>query len=286
MAAPSKSCPLDPLPTSLLKKGIDVFLPCISSIINLSLEAGEFPAAFKHGLVTPLLKKSDLHHEILKNYRPISNLPFLGKMIERVVAMQFKHHLVINDLYTKTQSAYRPYHSTETALLRLSNDINLALDNHDVVLVLLDLSSAFDTIDRSVLMDRLYTWFGLRGTALAWIKSYLTNCSQAVVIRDVHSFSAKLICGVPQGSVLHPLLFSLYVAPIEDIIIAHGHQSMIFADDTQMDLVMQRSEQSSCLSKLELCAQDILAWMAEEWNFGSSVKCIYICITWREELRN
>ena len=142
-------------------------LPCITSIINRSLEVGEFPATFKNGLVTPLLKKSDLDHEILKNYRPISNLPFLGKMIERVVAMQFKQHLVIN--------------------------------NDDVVLVLLDLLSAFDTIDHSVLMDRLYTRFGLRGTALAWIKSYLSNRSQAVVIKDVHSFSAKLTCGVPQG---------------------------------------------------------------------------------------
>ena len=182
MEAPSKSCPLDPLPTSLLKKGIDVLLPCITSIINLSLEAGEFPATLKHGLETPLLKKSDLGHEILKNYRPISKLPFRGKMIERVVALQFKHHLVINNLYTKTQSAYRTYHSTEAALLRLSNNINLALNNHDdIVLVLLDLSSAFDTTDRSVLMDRLYTRFGLRGTALAWIKSYLTNRSQAVL---------------------------------------------------------------------------------------------------------
>ena len=138
---------------------------------------------------------------VLENYRPISNLPFLGRMIERVVAMQFKQHLVINNLYTKTQSAYRAYYSTETALLRVSNDINLALDNHDdVVLVLLDLSSAFDTIDHSVLMDRLYTRFGLRGTALAWIKLYLTNRSQAVVIKDVHSFSANLRCSSGFGA--------------------------------------------------------------------------------------
>ena len=158
MSAPSKSCSMDPLPTCLLKKGIDVLLPCITSIINRSLEVREFPATFKHGLVTPLLKKSNLDHEILKNYRPISNLPFLGKMIERLVAMQFKQHLVINNLYTKTQSAYRAFHSTEIALLRVSNDINLALDNHDdVVLVLLDLSSAFDTIDHSVFMNKLYT---------------------------------------------------------------------------------------------------------------------------------
>ena len=148
MAAPSISCSLDPLPTSLLKKGIDVMLPYITSIINRSLELGEFPATLKHGRVTPLLKKSDLDHELLKNYRPISYLPFLGKVIERIVALQLKNHLVINNLYTETQSAYRAFQCTETVLLRVSNDINLALDNHDdVILVLLDLSSAFDTID-------------------------------------------------------------------------------------------------------------------------------------------
>ena len=129
---------------------------------------------------------------------------------------------------------------TKSCLLRKIVENMKANDN--VVLVLLDVSSAFDTLDHSVLMDTLYTRFGLRGTALAWIKSYLTNRSQAVVMKDVHSFPAKLACGVPQGSVLGPLLFSLYVAPIKDIIIAHSLKSMIFADDTQMYLVMQRSE--------------------------------------------
>ena len=117
-----------------------------------------------------------------------------------------------------------------------------------------------------------YSRFVLRGTALAWIKSYLTNRSQAVVMKDVHSFSAKLACGVPQGSVLGPLLFSLYVAPIKDIIIAHSLQSMIFADDTQMYLVMQRSQQSFWLRKLELCAQDILSWMADNKLLCNSSK--------------
>jgi len=136
-------------------------------------------------------------------------------------------------------------------------------------------------------MDKLYTRFGLRGTALAWIKSYLTNRSQAVVIKDVHSFSAELTCGVPQGSVLGSLLFSLYVAPTEDIIIAHSLQSLIFADDTQMYLVMQRSEQSSCLSKLVLCAQDILSWMANDKLLCNSSRYLQHCdITSETKSRN
>ena len=120
-------------------------------------------------------------------------------------------------------------------------------------------------------MERLYTRFGLRGYALAWIKSYLTNHSQSIFIKEVRSSPADLICGVPQGSVLCPLLFSLYVAPIEDIT-AHGLQSMIFADDTQMYLVIQRFEQSSCLSRLELCAQDILSWMTDNRLLCNSSK--------------
>lgn len=103
----------------------------------------------------------------------------------------------------------------------------------------------------------------MRISALAWNESYLANRLQSTVIKDVHSSLANSLYGVPQGSVLGPLLFSLYVASIEDLIITLGLLSMIFAEDTQMNLVMRRSEQSSCLSKLELCAQDVLCWMTE-----------------------
>ena len=211
--------------------------------------------------------------EVLKNYRPISNLPFLGKVIERIVAMQLKHYLIENGLYTTNQSAYRPHHSTETAMLRVSNDINLALDNHqEIVLVMLDLSSAFDTIDHSILLERLETRFGLRNTALAWIASYLSNRTQSIVINHTKSGPSDLVYGVPQGSVLGPLLFSLYVAPIEEIICQHDLQSMIYADDTQMYLVARRTDQPSRVSKLELCAKDIIQWMTNNKLMCNSSK--------------
>lgn len=261
-SAPSKSCTLDPLPTSLLKKSIGVLLPCITSLVNWSLQTGTFPSQFKVALVTPLLKKPDLDHEVLKNYRPISNLPFLGKALERIVSMQLNQHLVTNELCSIFQSAYKVNHSTETALLRVTNDINLALDSHnDVVLVMLDLSSAFDTIDYNILIDRLQSRYGITGTALEWITSYLTNRSQSTVINHCQSDPSLLEYGVPQGSVLGPLLFSLYVAPIEDIICAHGLQPMLYADDTQVYLVAQRSNQSQLIDKLEHCIQDVTNWM-------------------------
>ena len=115
---------------------------------------------------------SDLEHEVLKNYRPINKIPFLAKVIERIVAMQLKHHLAFNDLFTETQSPYRTIHSIETAMP--CHDINFTLDNHnEVVLVLLDSSSGFETIGNGVLIKKFCTRVGLSGSALAWIDSYL-----------------------------------------------------------------------------------------------------------------
>ncbi|XP_068707689.1 uncharacterized protein [Montipora foliosa] len=153
---------------------------------------------------------------------------------------------------------------TETALLRVFNDINLALDQHnEVILVLLDLSSTFDTIDHTILSHRLESRFGLNGTVLKWFKSYLVNRTQSIVIDHTVSTPSSLMYGVPQGSVLGPLLFSLYVSPLEDIVNAHNLQTMMYADDTQLYLITQNSRRSSGLETLEHCANDIIQWMKD-----------------------
>ena len=147
LASPSKSCASDPLPTRLLKEHLDQILPSMLHIISQSLQTGDFPSSFKEAIVTPLLKKPSLEC-IFKNYRPISNLPFISKVLEKVVATQFTDHLTEHHLLETFQSAYRQYHSTETALLRVQNDILCALDNQcTVLLLLIDLSAAFDTVD-------------------------------------------------------------------------------------------------------------------------------------------
>ena len=146
--SPSKTCDLDPIPTSLLKSISSPLIIHISRIINRSLIQGIFPEELKKSLVLPLLKKVSLAPDKLVNYRPISNLSFISKIIERVVLVQLNKYLFDNNLYPDLQSAYRKKHSTETALIKLIDDIGSALDDKlEVPLVLIDLSSAFDTVD-------------------------------------------------------------------------------------------------------------------------------------------
>ena len=127
--SPLKSCELDPLPTFLLKECIETLLPIITTIVNKSITESYVPATFRKAVVRPLLKKPRLDQNVLKNYRPVSNLPFVSKILEKVVANRLEEHLESNSLHDDLQSAYRACHSTETVLLRVHHDITLALDN-------------------------------------------------------------------------------------------------------------------------------------------------------------
>lgn len=258
------SCLLDPLPVSIFKECMHELLPVITTIVNRSLLTGQFPSSLKHALITPLLKKSTLDANTLANYRPISNLSYLGKLIERIAISQLQGYLRENNLMASMQSAYRPHHSTESALLRVNNDILRALDKgKEALLVLLDFSSAFDTIDHQLLFRRLNSRYGISGTALSWIRSYLYDRSQSVVINDTISNKSPLIWGVPQGSVAGPLLFALYSAPLQDIIKAHGVDVMFYADDTQLYLIFDPANRDHAIRVMERCIAAVKAWALE-----------------------
>ena len=153
-----KTCSLDPLPKSLFVECLEQLLPAVTAVINQSLHTGVFPSVFKEAIIKPLLKKPSLDPNSLKNYRPISNFSFLSKVTEKIVLSQLSAYLNANNLFPTSQSAYRPGHSTETALLNMMNDILHALDNGDVTVVtLLDLSAAFDTIDHNILCQSVTT---------------------------------------------------------------------------------------------------------------------------------
>ena len=235
LSAASKHCDLDPMPTYLLKNCLEELLPCITNIINASLCTGVVPEIFKVALVKPLLKKNGLDTEILKNYRPISNLQFLSKILEKVVLKQLVFHIEKNNLSETFQSAYRPNHSTETALLRVVNDLLSIIDNGSVSsLNLLDLSAAFDTIDHEILLKRLEATYGISGTALKWFRSYLHERKQIVVVENKRSKEYLLPYGVPQGSVLGPALFVLYIGPLSDVFRRNNFCYHQYADDVQL----------------------------------------------------
>ena len=213
--SPSKSCSLDPWPTFLVLDYLDILITPITSIINASLEQGKCPNFFKQAHVTPILKKSSLDKEVFKNYRPVSNLNFISKILERVVAVQLQTHLDEAGLMTAFQSAYRKHHSTESDLLNIQNDILLNMAKGSVTaLTLLDLSATFDTIDQTIPLDRLNVYYGISELALGWLKSNLSGRTNLVKVGNTLSHPAVLQYGVPQGSVVGPILFSLYTNPI------------------------------------------------------------------------
>ena len=260
-----KSCILDPVPGALLKDCYDVLLPVIVRIVNLSLDNATVPMKLKEAALTPIIKKEALDHELYPSYRPISNLRFVSKAIEKVVAARLNEHLNNGDLMEPFQSAYRAGHSTETALTRVHNDVLRAIDDGQcVILILLDLSAAFDTVDHSILLNRLDHCFGIRGKALTWFQSYLLNRSQFVYVENERSSSRCLKYGVPQGSVLGPMLYSIYTAPLANVIKQHNMSYHFYADDTQIYLSFCQSaagEPEHSTSRVELCIKDVEQWM-------------------------
>ena len=245
---------------------LDCVLPHMLHVVNESLGSSVVPACLKMAVITPILKKPSLCVNSLKNFRPISNLPFLGKVIEKVVAAQLSSHLSLHGIHDPMQSAYRPGHSTETALLRIQDDINRGLDaGVGSLLVLLDLSAAFDTIDHTILLERLEAVAGIRGAALAWLRSYLHDRTQSVIINGVRSTTVDLSTGVPQGSVLGPLLFLVYVIPLRSVIGRHpGVHHHGYADDRQLYTQFNLRDVDSyrhALQRLEMCVEEVRVWL-------------------------
>ena len=259
---PVTSCDLDPIPASLLLDCLDELVPIITKIMNISLTTGTVPHSFKHALVKPLLKNTDLDPECLKNYRPVSNLPFLSKVLERIVSKQLLSHLEQHSLLEQFQSAYRKNHSTETALVRVINDLLCSSDSgHVSILAMLDLSAAFDTLDHEILLDRFATTFGCSGFVLGWFRSYLSERTQSVSIDKSISTPSTLKYGVPQGSVLGPLMFVMYIYPLGHVLKPFGISYHLYADDTQLYDYAVPFETPRLAGKVSCAIASVCSWL-------------------------
>ena len=263
------TCSLDAHPTWFLKNHLDSHIPAITDIVNKSLSSGVFPSAAHHTLVTPLLKKPSLNKDEFKNYRPVSNLSFVAKVIEKCASEQFVEHLNENNMCDPLQSAYRAQHSCESALMKVQDDIMCEIDSKRAVfVVLLDMSAAFDTVDHAILLQRLDQKYAVNGTALTWFKSYLGGWSSSVNINGTISAPVTTVYGLPQGSVLGPLLFTAYSKPIGEIARKHGIEYHQYADDSQLYVSFDPrdpEDMARALNKISCCIADIKSCLSANY---------------------
>ena len=275
---PPKSCQLDPIPTKLLKECSTLIAPVLSHLINLSIEQAYVPPSLKVAYITPLLKKPSLDHNSLQNYRPVSNLPFLFKILERIVFSRLSEYLLANDLLDPFQSGYKPNHSVETLLVDVSSYILQGMDNgKSTALLMIDLSSAFDTVNHTILLNTLSS-LGVKGNAFHWFESYLSFHSQMVCINGSKSEALPLICGVPQGSVGGPILFSIYLTGLRQVLLKHGIKYHIYADDIQFMISFNSNQLAaeSAIHRLECCMVDVHNWLTSHSLKLNSAKCEFL----------
>ena len=224
------SCGMDGIPSKVLKSTPENILLALAHTFNLSLSSGKFIDAFKVAKVIPVFKKGSTYG--VNNYRPISLLSVLSKILEKIVYKRLVSFLIRQNFFHKNQFGFRKKYLTSHATTLLVENITAAFEKKQcMVKVFLDLSKAFDTIDHKILLQKLMH-YGVRGLPLEWLSSYLNDRKQQVLCNNQLSGTLKINCGVPQGSILGPLLFLIYVNDFSSCI-TKG-KTIMFANDTNL----------------------------------------------------
>ena len=254
----SKSTGIDNLPAKILKLSADLIAPSLTYIFNLSLECGEFVDEWKKARVTPIYKSGDKTK--CENYRPISILPIISKVFEKEVFRQVYSYLTDHCLLSKYQSGFRPKHSTLSALIQICDDLLNNMDQGKIsCIVFLDIRKAFDSINHDILLQKMNDKFGFSYNELKWFKSYLNNREQQCFVNGQMSSPRRIMCGVPQGSILSPLLFLLYINDLPECL--NNTVPSLYADDTE--IYASSNDSVDLINKLNPDLNNVSNWMDE-----------------------
>ena len=309
----SKCCECDGMPPTILKQILPSVITPITKLINESLEKGVFADKWKVANIKSPLKKVGLVL-ICKNYRPLTNISFLSKILEKCVLLQFNTHCTENNLLPGYRSAYREHFSCETALVKLMDDKLWNMEGQDLTcLVVIDLSAALDTVDHDILLDVLNNSFGLNENILGQINSYLRPRKFIVNIGQSYSEEIDVKFSVPLGSIFHPVLYSTYASTLEkmvhnvnrttnndDQVGTNGEKTNNqkdvninlhgFADDHAMKksfgITIDNSNEWKTIRDLKTCTSEVKVWMDHNRLRMNGEKTEFIIYGSRQQLNN
>ena len=278
----SNACGIDEISAFFIKLSISSSASIFSKIVNASLKSGYFPSRWKKARIKPIPKISE--PMLATDFRPISLLIAFSKIIEKVVAKQMKDYLIKYNILDKFQSAYREGHSTTTALIDITDNIYKSLDNSEItILVLLDYSKAFDCANHKIILAKLKA-YGFKNSALKWIESYLSNRSQQVITDKGESSWTELLNGVPQGSILGPLLFTILVSDISNEI--HNCKYHLYADDTQLYISGKINDIFELINKINQDLQRISDFSMDNCLKLNEGKSVFIILGSSQNISN
>ena len=269
------------IPIPVLKIVSDIISPVISYIINKSIETSSFPDELKIARITPIFKSGD--RENVSNYRPISVLPILSKIFEKFAYIQLYNYLEDHKILYQNQYGFRNKKSTNQAII---NHLQYLYDNldsgHIIFSIFLDFRKAFDCVDHKILLSKL-NYYGIRGTALDWFNSYLSNRQQTVTIGNANSELKRISHGVPQGSILGPLLFLVFINDIYKS--SNFFKFILFADDSTLSVVLPSQDPNIVANELNNELEKLHKWLINNKICINDDKTKYVLFSYKRKMK-